>query len=231
MAENITPESLVKSRIAQIKLKYARLTFKEKLSKILNIVTIVLMACFLCLVVLNIVDFVSYDIVYGTVANSEKEFKNGKFVGYTNSYLISYNGTYDVYLSDMMVQNQYSAGTNIKLYVKKDGNRLLVYESYKSNTALLVLTLTNATLLAGVCITNVVLGSKNKKYKNSVSSTINSTTTNNDTTSPAIENIESESNNTVDAEPITLKQENDTNLVTSENDIENTIDTKNTTNE
>ncbi|MBO7218580.1 MAG: hypothetical protein J6V40_01225, partial [Clostridia bacterium] len=134
-----------------------------------------LMLCFVTCVVLNVVEMATYDEVYATVVNSEKEYKNGKFVGYTNTYLIYHNDEYGPHISSTLVNSQYNAGTQIKVYIKEKGDTLVVTEYYNTDTALLVCTITFATLLAGTCIANLVLNNRNRIYKSKIASSVTTT--------------------------------------------------------
>ena len=175
MSNQTNPEELVLSKFSKWKLQYARLTTREKIIKLLTMLTTILMLCFVTCVVLNVIEMATYDEVYATVVNSEKEYKNGKFIGYTNTYLIYHNDEYGPHISSTLVNSQYNTGTQIKVYIKEKGDTLVVTEYYKTDTALLVCTITFATLLAGTCIANLVLNNRNRIYKSKLASAINST--------------------------------------------------------
>ncbi|MBO7218887.1 MAG: hypothetical protein J6V40_02815, partial [Clostridia bacterium] len=175
MSNQTNPEELVASKFSKWKLQYARLTTREKIIKLLTLATTILMLCFVTCVVLNVVEMATYDEVYATVVNSEKEYKNGKFVGYTNTYLIYHNEEYGPHISSTLVNSQYNAGTQIKVYIKEKGDTLVVTEYYKTDTALLVCTITFATLLAGSCIANLVLNNRNRIYKSKIASSVTTT--------------------------------------------------------
>ena len=175
MSNQTNPEELVASKFSKWKLQYARLTTREKIIKLLTLATTILMLCFVTCVVLNVVEMATYDEVYATVVNSEKEYKNGKFVGYTNTYLIYHNEEYGPHISSTLVNSQYNAGTQIKVYIKEKGDTLVVTEYYKTDTALLVCTITFATLLAGTCIANLVLNNRNRIYKSKIASSVTTT--------------------------------------------------------
>ena len=175
MSNQTNPEELVTSKFSKWKLQYARLTTREKIIKLLTLATTILMLCFVTCVVLNVVEMATYDEVYATVVNSEKEYKNGKFVGYTNTYLIYHNDEYGPHISSTLVNSQYNAGTQIKVYIKEKGDTLVVTEYYKTDTALLVCTITFATLLAGTCIANLVLNNRNRIYKSKIASSVTTT--------------------------------------------------------
>jgi hypothetical protein len=175
MSNQTNPEELVLSKFSKWKLQYARLTTHEKIIKLLTLLTTILMLCFVTCVVLNVVEMTTYDEVYATVVNSEKEYKNGKFIGYTNTYLIYHNDEYGPHISSTLVNSQYNAGTQIKVYIKEKGDKLVVTEYYKTDTALLVCTITFATLLAGTCIANLVLNNRNRIYKSKIASSVTTT--------------------------------------------------------
>ena len=175
MSNQTNPEELVASKFSKWKLQYARLTTREKIIKLLTLATTILMLCFVTCVVLNVVEMATYDEVYATVVNSEKEYKNGKFVGYTNTYLIYHNDEYGPHISSTLVNSQYNAGTQIKVYIKEKGDTLVVTEYYNTDTALLVCTITFATLLAGTCIANLVLNNRNRIYKSKIASSVTTT--------------------------------------------------------
>ena len=175
MSNQTKPEELVASKFSKWKMQYARLTTREKIIKLFTLLTTILMLCFITCVVLNVVEMTSYDEIYATVVNSEKEYKNGKFIGYTNTYLIYHNDEYGPHISSTLVNSQYSAGTQIKVYIKENGDKLIVTEYYKTDTALLVCTITFASLLAGSCITSLVLNNRNRIYKSKLASAVNST--------------------------------------------------------
>ena len=91
MSNQTNPEELVLSKFSKWKLQYARLTTREKIIKLLTILTTILMLCFVTCVVLNIVEMASYEARYCTVSGSHPEYKNGKLIGYQNTYLIYHN--------------------------------------------------------------------------------------------------------------------------------------------
>ena len=91
-------------------------------------------------------------------------------MGYKNTYLIYYDNVYDSHISSTLVNKQYNAGTSLKVYLKKQGDTLIVSEYYKTEPALLVCTITFATLLSGVCIANLVLSRKDKIFKSKLNS-------------------------------------------------------------
>lgn len=175
MSNQTNPEELVSSKFAKWKLQYARLTTREKIIKIITLATAILMLCFVTCVVLNIIEMTTYTETYATVVNSEKEYKNGKLIGYTNTYLIYHNEEYGPHLSSTLVNSQYSAGTQLKVYIKEQGDKLIVTEYYKTDTALLICTITFATLLAGTCITSLVLNNRNRIYKEKLAKSVTTT--------------------------------------------------------
>jgi hypothetical protein len=61
------------------------------------------------------------------------------------------------------------------VYIKEKGDTLVVTEYYKTDTALLVCTITFATLLAGTCIANLVLNNQNRIYKSKIASSVTTT--------------------------------------------------------
>ena len=135
MSNQTSAEQLVSSKFSKWKLKYARLTTYEKVIKVLTLLTTLLMLCFLTCVALNIIEIVSCETSYGNVIASEKEYQNGKFVGYKNTYLIYYDNVYDSHISSTLVNKQYNAGTSLKVYLKKQGDTLIVSEYYKTDEA------------------------------------------------------------------------------------------------
>lgn len=196
MSNTTLPEHLVKSRLAKWKIKNARLTLREKLSKWLIVISTILALLFVTTVVLNIIDFFSYDTVTATVISPEKEFKDGKEIGYRHTYLVSYGSTTTAILSNQVVGTMHSAGTHIKLYVKEEGGSLIVSETYRTNTVLLVLTITSATLLASSCIASVVLNRKDIRSSLYGDKPIDSNSVENDT----VADLESDTTPSAEAE-------------------------------
>ena len=164
MSNKETSDLLVQSRLARWKMQFNRMSIEEKLSKLLNIIASVFIVVFLVFVGLNIVDFLSYDTVYGTVINSEKTFDGGKLVGYTNTYIVTIGTETKPIISDSMVNKEYETGTHVKLYLKEKDSVLHASEGYRSEPVILTFTIISAVLIAGSSIASVVLNNKHKQF-------------------------------------------------------------------